>query len=498
MEENSLPDGSDAQKVPDIPKEKFVFVQQDAELGDIKLTAKSVGYMQDALARFARNRGSVVCFIITLLLCLYAAFAPLFSPYSMSDKDGYYAYVTPRSGLFSRWGFWDGGHRMQVNATSYQYLCAIPGAVMKTYGVEEKEVAKRKQTWYTVKVDSYARVGYVKMLLTKDEWETARAWEAENGRQLFYPVIDQSKVKFQPYRNDMNAWFLTDAKGQPVKDAAGQLQAIYAADPASPDGLAYSVSRMKGSQFETRVLYSEWYYYRNGRKPSFLFGTDMSGYDIFTRLAHGARLSLVLSLTVSAINLFLGILIGAAEGYYGGAFDLFFERVKDILYEVPTQVTMVLFQLYLAKKVGPIVALFFAFIFYGWIGVSSTVRAQFYRFKGQDYVNASRTLGAGDWRLIFRHILPNAAGFIITASVLRIPSVIFSEANLTYLGIVNLDSDAMTSVGTMLNSAKDALASYPHTVFFPGAFISLLLVCFNEFGNGLRDAFNPTLRGSGD
>ncbi|MBP5157734.1 MAG: ABC transporter permease [Treponema sp.] len=479
-----------------IPKEKFAFVQQDAELGDVKLTTKSTSYMQDAFSRFAKNRGSVVCFIIILLLALYAFFAPIFSPYSMSDKDGYYAYVTPKNLLFSRLGFWDGGRKLEVNSTTYQYLSAIPGAVMKSYGAVEKEVAKRKQTWYSLKVDSYARVGYVKMLLTSEEWERARSWEKENVRQLFYPIIDQDKVQFQPYRNDMNAWFQTDAKGLAVTDGEGKLKDIYLADPASPDGLAYYISRMKGSQYETRVLYSEWYYYKNGRQPSFLFGTDMSGYDIFTRLAHGARLSLALSLLVSAINLFLGIVTGALEGYYGGAFDLFFERVKDIIYEVPTQVTMVLFQLYLAKKLGPIVALFFAFIFYGWIGVSSMVRAQFYRFKGQDYVNASRTLGAGDFRLIFRHILPNAAGFIITASVLRIPSVIFSEANLTYLGIVNLDSDAMTSVGTMLNSAKDALASYPHTVFFPGAFISLLLVCFNEFGNGLRDAFNPTLRGA--
>ena len=157
---------------------------------------------------------------------------------------------------------------------------------------------------------------------------------------------------------------------------------------------------------------------------------------------------------------------------------------------------MVLFQLYLAKKLGPIAALFFAFIFYGWIGISSTVRAQFYRFKGQDYVNASRTLGASDARLIFRHILPNAIGFIITVSILSIPGVIFSEASLTYLGIVNLDSDKITSVGAMLNGATNALSTYPHTVFFPAAFISILLVCFNEFGNGLRDAFNPSLRGA--
>ena len=120
---------------------------------------------------------------------------------------------------------------------------------------------------------------------------------------------------------------------------------------------------MNGEQYETRVLYSEWFYYKNNREAAYLFGTDNSGYDIFTRLAYGARLSLVLGIIVSSINLFLGIIVGALEGYYGGTFDIIFERIKDIIYQVPTQVTMVLFQLYLAKKLGPIAALFFAFIF---------------------------------------------------------------------------------------------------------------------------------------
>lgn len=109
---------------------------------------------------------------------------------------------------------------------------------------------------------------------------------------------------------------------------------------------------------------------------------------------------------------------------------------------------------------------------------------------------AARTLGARDSRLIFRHILPNAAGFIITASVLSIPSIIFSEATYSYLGIVNLQSSTMTSVGTMLENGQATLSTYPHCVFFPAVFLSILLICFNILGNGLRDAFNPTLRGS--
>ena len=127
--------------------------------------------------------------------------------------------------------------------------------------------------------------------------------------------------------------------------------------------------------------------------------------------------------------------------------------------------------------------------------MASRVRMQFYRFKGQEYILAARTLGANDTRLMFKHIFPNSLGTLITGSILVIPGVIFSESSLTYLGIVNLESSTMTSVGTMLANGKDFLATDPYIIFFPALFIALLEICFNLFGNGLRDAFNPSLRG---
>ena len=123
---------------------------------------------------------------------------------------------------------------------------------------------------------------------------------------------------------------------------------------------------------------------------------------------------------------------------------------------------------------------------------------QFYRYKNQEYVMAAKTLGASNRRLMFKHIFPNALGTLITASVLVIPSVIFSESSLTYLGIVNLNSSDTTSVGTMLANGKAYLSTYPHVILFPALFISLLMITFNLFGNGLRDAFNPSLRGADD
>jgi oligopeptide transport system permease protein len=126
--------------------------------------------------------------------------------------------------------------------------------------------------------------------------------------------------------------------------------------------------------------------------------------------------------------------------------------------------------------------------------MAKRVRMQFYRFKNREYVLAARTLGARDRRLMLKHIFPNAIGTIITGSVLSIPATIFSESSLSYLGIINLNTGNMTSVGTLLSGAQPYLTTYPYMILFPALFICLLMLSFNLLGNGLRDAFNPTLK----
>ena len=203
---------------------------------------------------------------------------------------------------------------------------------------------------------------------------------------------------------------------------------------------------------------------------------------------------------VSAINLSLGAVYGAIQGYYGGMIDMALDRISDVLSGVPFVVVTTLFQLHVAPKLpagtGVFVALILTFIVTGWIGMAALTRKQFYRFKSQEFVMAARTLGASDWRLMFKHIFPNSIGTIITGAVLSIPGVIFSESTLSYLGIINLQTSALTSVGTLLSQGQGYLQSHPHIILFPALFISLLEISFNLFGNGLRDAFNPSLRGS--
>ena len=130
--------------------------------------------------------------------------------------------------------------------------------------------------------------------------------------------------------------------------------------------------------------------------------------------------------------------------------------------------------------------------------MAGTTRMQFYRFKNQEYVLAARTLGAGDARIMFKHIFPNGIGTLVTRCALIIPGMIYTETSLSYLGIVNLEYGNITSVGTLIAAGQQSLMSAPYVTLFPCAFLVLLMLSFNLFGNGLRDAFNPSLRGSED
>ena len=224
--------------------------------------------------------------------------------------------------------------------------------------------------------------------------------------------------------------------------------------------------------------------------PKFLFGTDAAGFDLFKRSFAGLRTSLILGVCTAVFCFTFGLIWGSVSGYFGGSIDLWMERFCEILGGVPWIVIVTLCILHLGNN-------FFTFILAlcltGWIGTAHRTRTQFYRFKGREYVLASRTLGASDIRLIFKHILPNSMGTIITASVLMVTSVIFSEATLAYL---NLGLQGLQSFGVMMSNNQKYLGVYPNLVIFPAAVMALMMISFNLFGNGLRDAFNPALKGS--
>ncbi len=510
--------------INNIPKEKFRLANDSDRLTDKKFATKPIGYFRDAMRRFAKNKSSVVAAIIIAILLLFAIIVPLVSPYDVSMRDGYYKRVLPKSQLFSFLG-WDGCADQKETQGGYDYWNSIgieygDSAVKKLKGSFTDQLGVK---YYNLYVDSYDRVGFVYVDLHKDEYEALMAYQDENNIQVLYPMPVTYKTQFVALSSSANIWYeLADesttssgetkeheADGTPIytpnymmhtnPQRGGYTSKMRIAGDDGTNGengdswYVYAVKSQTG--YRVRVLYKEYYRYKNGHYASFIFGTNQHGQDIFVSLASGARLSFILAFSVSIINFFIGVVYGSVSGYYGGAVDLIMERITDILSAIPFIVVATLFNMHLAKVVGPLVSLIFAFILTGWIGIASRVRTQFYRFKNQEYILAARTLGASDKRLIFRHILPNSLGTIITGTVLIIPGVIFSESMLSYLGIINLETTGMTSVGTLLSQGQAYLSTFPHIIVFPAVFISLLEISFNLFGNGLRDAFNPSLRG---
>jgi ABC-type dipeptide/oligopeptide/nickel transport system permease subunit len=234
----------------------------------------------------------------------------------------------------------------------------------------------------------------------------------------------------------------------------------------------------------------------------FLAGTTDAGRDLFNLTWVALRTSLLIGVAAALVNITIGVIYGAISGYYGGKVDILMERFSEVIARIPFLVVLAIAVAY----IGPgITTLFIVLIVSGWIGIASVTRTQFYRFKGREYVLASRTLGAKDTRLIFRHILPNGIGTIITASILSIPLVIFTESTLSYLGFgighgqqfnIGPISFSGVSIGVLLADGRAEIVDKPYLTIFPAIIISILMITFNMFGNALRDAFNPTLRGS--
>ncbi len=508
-------------KQRNIPKEKFAFAQLDAKLHDTKFETKPIGYFKDAWLRFKKNKASITAAIIIIVITLFAVIAPIFSPYQISTNDGVYVKIRPRINALAHTPFYNGTLSKKLNDKFLVYYNAIGVAAADNIsgtgehtwavGMEneyaplfslEEEFKEGGRTYRYAKIDSCLEIGFQYISITMDQYTALKEKERELGKQIIYPMININS-EYCPDPADANCWYKSDSY-MPL-NADGDVMTLTQIQNGEyvdnylrgENGEVMDYLRKDKNMLQVRVLYYNYYIMKNGHQPTFFFGTDAQGYDIFTRLAYGVRLSLLLSVSVSLLNLIIGTIYGAVEGFYGGWLDLVLERISEILNGVPFIVVATLFNLHLVKtgKVSTFVGVLFAFVLTGWLGIAYRVRTQFYRFKKQEYVLAAKTLGAKDRRLMFKHILPNSLGTIITSSVLIIPSTIMTESTLSYLGIFNFNSQNMTSLGTLLGNGQGYLATDPHIILFPALIISLLMISFNLFGNGLRDAFNPSLRG---
>lgn len=513
----------------DISAEQFQFVDKQDLTHEKTLETKPRSYLADAFSRFCKNKGSIVGACVILVLVLYAILGTAFSQYSVSHRDTYFRYALPKSELFANTDFWDGCQKKTLSAATFYYYYYM-GEETGHYAVKNQKYTIDDDKMYTFRLDSYQKTGCVYLKISKEDYLLLQQYQNESGKQVIYPALRLSmKRMVDTYQivtkgnvstdtaanyyykfNTSTMQAQLDSKGNVIPDykthSVGQpSNDNYDSLRISGDGengIEYEYARPIDSGYEVRVNYYEYYVFYHSyvlkdgvNKPSFIFGANEEGQDIFTCLAAGALFSFAFAISVAAVNLIVGAIYGAIEGYYGGKIDLVMERFSDILSAVPTMIIVTLLKLHMGTS-GAVLILFLSFFLTGWIGMASTTRMQFYRYKNQEYVLAARTLGAKDARIIVKHIFPNALGTLVTSCALVIPSMIYSEVNLSYLGIISLTSGNLTSVGTLLASGQSALMTAPHVALMPSLFLALLLLSFNLFGNGLRDAFNPSLRGS--
>ena len=425
----------------DLPADAFEPATSE-EKENFILDRRSVSYWKDAWRRLRKNTVAMVALVIIILLAIFAFVGPAVVPYT---------------------------YKQQIRGSEALHPWH--------YSLENQE-----------KINAYMEEHSGAGKLSPDEAvEQARKEAEAKGTTL--SRVDEAKIRAKANVSQ--------------QEASNNEEKVTEADAVKALGIKHSMFGYSNKELQKKA---------EGEKVfPHVFGTDDQGRDIMVRVMVGARVSIIVGVCAALLVLVIGALYGSISGYCGGMVDTVMQRIVEIIYSIPEMLIILLLSATLKPALeqfqnsgdgilqslvtllGPnLISMFIAFGLLYWVTMSRIIRGQILQLKQQEYVTAARALGAKGGRIITKHLLPNCIGQIVTTTFLQIPSAIFLESFLSFLGVGV--SAPLTSLGSMCSEALSGLTTYPYRLFIPAVILSVMILSLNLFGDGLRDALDPKLK----
>lgn len=413
-------------------KELWQEVKIDNKTSD-NIDRKSLSFSQDVWRRLKQNKIAIISLVVIIFILLGAIFLPMFWHTEYSDQNLDFANIPNKLHLYE----------LEDGTTFY---------VTSDYNVLE---------------------------VTKDgvlqKMATLKNADLMNRKKIF--TIGENKIEV-----DYSKYF-------EAKKELNQLQIQAASDKSiNIEEKEHEIQNM--TKFTVTCNEKELKPSIKVRNKTYIFGNDSLGRDLFIRVIYGARISLAVGFAAAIICFVVGILYGGISGYIGGKVDNIMMRIVDIISTIPTLLYVILLSVLFDS--GGLFTIILTIGLTYWVGMARLVRGQVLSLKEQEFILAAKSLGASTWKILIKHLIPNIMGPVMVSLTMQIPSAIFTEAFLSFIGLGI--SAPMASWGTLCNDALQGLYTYPYQLMFPAVAISVTILAFNLLGDGLRDALDPKLR----